>query len=153
MISDEQYLQFNPCFAQEDIEKEENRFKFLQLLNSLPQTVKDLLTSESTTEKIIKIGDRFGLGEFDTEALSLVVRKLATGEVPVTQGVSLMVNETGLPLEKTESILALIINDILAPIIPNIQTPLKPPPKIPDKPDLKIDPEVNRNNVVDLRNR
>ncbi len=154
MISEEQYLQFSPYFAQEDVEKEDSRLKFLELLITLPQTVKNLLTSTETVEKIIKIGESFELDEFDIEALSLAVRKLATGEVPPVQGTNLIINEVGVPEEKAATIFNSIISEILAPVVkaPK-QTPKEPFSRTPERPDLKIDPGTNKNNVVDLRNR
>lgn len=168
MISDEQYLQFSPYFAQEDIEKEEDRLKFLQFLGVLPQAVRELLISTETTEKIIKIGEKFGLDEFDVEALSVVVRKLATGEVSIVQGVDLIKNEVSVSEEKASDVLGSIMNEVLSPTVEGIKNvqkerfpdrqnqmtiPTQQTPRTQDKPDLKIDPGINKNNVVDLRNR
>ncbi len=154
MISDEQYLQFSPYFAQEDVEKGEDRLKFLRLLSTLPQTVKELLISENTIEKIINIGTIFRLDEFDTEALSFVVRKLATGEVSIVQGIDLITSEIGLTEEKANNLLNSIVKDILTPLTSRSEQASKAPPsKIPERSDLKIGPEVNKNNIIDLRNR
>src|SRR3989344_4590312 len=100
MISYEIYLQFSPYFAEQDIEEDEERAEFLKLFNGLPQTVKQLITSLDTAEKIINTGKTFGLDEFDTEALSFAVRKVATGEVFIGDGVELIASETGLPPER-----------------------------------------------------
>jgi len=154
MISEEQYLQFSPYFAQEDIETGDGRLKFIELIGVLPQAVKDLLLATETVEKIVKIGEGFKLDEFDTEALSLAVRKLATGEVPVTQGINLIANEVGVPEEKAATLLNSIISEILSPVAKaSKQTPKEPFTRMPEKPDLKIDPGINKNNIVDLRNR
>ena len=155
MISDEQYLQFSPFFAREDIEKEEDRLKFLGLLSTLPQAVRDLLASENTTEKILNISGDFELDEFDTEALSLVVRKLATGEVSIVQGTELVTREVGLPEEKANELLNLIINEILTPVIGNVKR-VAPVQKQPERSDLsspRSDLEKSDPRVIDLRNR
>lgn len=175
MISYLQYLQFSPYFAHEDIEKKEDRLKFFKLLDNSPQKVRELLTSMGTAEKIMNTGKTFGLDEFDTEAVSLVVRKIATGEIFVGDGTDFIVNETELPRERAKSLVSLIVNEILAPALEDIKkiqaqkfpekvtgisetskpfVPTRPvPSKLPEKPDLKIEPEINKNNVVDLRNR
>lgn len=158
MISDEQYLQFSPYFAFEDIEKEEDRLKFFRLLGTLPQTVKTLITSENTVEKALDISKRFGLDEFDAEALSFVIRKLATGEVSIVQGTDLITTEVGLPQEKAGDLLNLIIGEILAPVMGN--TPetqfMRPPQKtITPAPEnlSQPEPKITDPRVIDLRNR
>lgn len=166
MIPDEQYLQFSPYFAQEDVEKEEDRLKFLEILKNLPQKIKDLLISESATEKIVNIGKTFGLDEFDTEALSFAVRKIATGEVFIGDGVELIANETGLPMERAKSVFGLIVNEVFASALEdikkiqttkfpqkfgNVSAPVRPQTQSSisrPKPDQTADP-----NVIDLRNR
>lgn len=157
MISEEQYLQFSPYFAQEDIEKEDERLKFLQLTGRLPQAVKELLTSIETIEKIVNISSTFGLDEFDTEAVSLVVRKLATGEVPIVQGTELIISEAGLPQEKADDLLDSIINEILAPVVGNVQKiqPVRPLKKttVPVHSLNQTKPETTDSRIVDLRNR
>lgn len=166
MITDEQYLQFSPYFAQEDIEKEDSRLKFLESLKKMPQKIKDLLLSTDTIEKIINIGKTFELDEFDTEALSFAVRKVAIGEVFIGDGVEFIAAETGLPPERAKNVLGLIVNEAFASAlgdVKQIQTA-----KFPEKfgnPTTRTQPQTQRPpveqpepayespNVIDLRNR
>lgn len=169
MISYELYLQFSPYFSQQDIEKKEERAEFLKLFNSLPQTVKGLLVSMDTTEKIINIGKTFGLDEFDTEGLAFAVRKIATGETFIGDGVELIANETGLPPERAKNLLGLIANEIFSHAMENIkkiqtakfpqrvgavpapiQTQVKSNLTPARRPELSQDPNPN---VIDLRNK
>lgn len=169
MISYELYLQFSPYFAQQDIEKNEERAEFLKLFNSLPQTVKNLLTSLDAAEKIINIGKTFGLDEFDTEALSFAIRKIIAGEVFIGNGIELIANETGLPSERAKNLLSLIANEVLAPALEDVkkiqaakfpqrfgsapapvQTQVKPnlaPARQPEP------PQSPNPNIIDLRNK
>lgn len=175
MISYDQYLQFSPYFAQDDIEKEEDRLNFFKLFDSSPQKVRDFLASIDTAEKIMNIGKTFGLDEFDTEAVSFMVREIAIGEIFVGNGANFIANETELPQERAENLLSLLVNEVLAPALDEIKKiqaekfpekvlrasetpkpfiPSRPmSPKLSEKPALKIEPEINKNNVVDLRNR
>ena len=66
MISYDQYIQFSPYFAQLDIDKAEDRAEFLKLFETLPKTVRELLVSMETAEKIINIVKTFMLDEFYT---------------------------------------------------------------------------------------
>lgn len=175
MISYDQYLQFSPYFAQEDIEKPEDRLNFFKLFDGSTQKIKELLPSMEIAEKIMNIGTTFGLDEFDTEAISLAVRKIAMGEIFVGDGVDFIANETELPRERAKSLVSLIVNEILAPALDDIKKiqsqkfpekvaktsetpkpfiPSRPaPPKFSERPDLKIEPDISKNNIVDLRNR
>lgn len=175
MISYNQYLQFSPYFAQDDIERDEERSMFLKSFDGLPQKIKDLMASMEMAEKIMNIGITFGLDEFDTEAVSLAVRKIATGDIFVGNGADFIANETELPKERAKSLVSLIINEVLAPALDDIKkiqaqkfpekvartsetaksfTPIRSAPFNPsERPDLKIEPEINKNNIVDLRNR
>jgi|SRR3989344_1406659 len=154
MISFEQYLQFSPYFAQEDIEKEEDILKFFESFDRSSPKIKNFLTSMDTAEKIINTCKSFQLDDYDTEAVSLAVREVAMGKIPISELGDFIVNETELPPEKATDLANLIINQVLAPTTNGFAENSKASTqKTPEKPDLKIDPGVNRNNVVDLRNR
>jgi len=165
MISYDQYLQFSPYFAQEDMGKEEDRLNFLKLFNTLPQTVRNVLTSLDTAEKIINIGKTFGLDEFDTEALSFAVRKIITGEVFIGDSVELIAGEVGLTPEKAKNLLGLIVNEVFAPALEDIKkiqnekfpqrfgVPVQPQSQVPP-PIKQPKPAQNDNpNIINLRNR
>lgn len=160
MITYDQYLQFSPYFAQEDIEKEGERLKFFKLFDTLPQNVRNLISSMDTAEKIMNIGATFGLDEFDTEAVSLVVRKIATRETPITDEAGLIANETGLSRERAQSLLNLIVDEILAPVMDDLkkiqsQITVQPKPVQSTKPVLPepAAPSPDSDRIVDLRNR
>lgn len=169
MISYELYLQFSPYFAQQDIKKSGERAKFLKLFNDLPQTVKNMLTSLDTAEKIINIGKTFGLDEFDTEGFSFAVRKIATGETFVGDGVELIVGETGLPTERAKNLLGLVVNEVFSSALEDIKKiqaakfqqrvgAVSAPVQTQTKPNLapakQPEPSQSPNpNVIDLRNR
>ncbi len=165
MITYEPYLQFSPYFAEQDIEKEEERAKFLKLFNGLPQTVKNALTSLDTAEKIVNIGKTFGLDEFDTETLSFTTRKIATGEVFVGNGTELIAHEVGLPPERAKNLLGLIVNEVFAPALEDIKkiqtakfpqrfgAPVQSQSQVPP-PVKQPEPTQSDNpNVINLRNR
>src|SRR3989344_1746736 len=105
MISYEQYVQFSPYFAQQDIEKGEERNAFFKTLDKLPPKIKDILVSMDTAEKIINIGKAFGLDEFDTEAFSFSIRKIAAGEIFIGDGTEFIAGEGGLPAERAKNFL------------------------------------------------
>ena len=158
MISYLQYLQFSPYFAQQDIEKEESRLKFFKSFDELPQKIKDLLASMVTAEKIMNIGQTFGLDEFDTEAIALAVRKIATGEIFVGDAANFIVNETELPYEQTKTLVGSIVSEIFPPALDEIYKVQSA--KFPQRPETapntsrQPDPVQPGNpNVINLRNR
>ena len=170
MISYYQYLQFSPYFAQQDIEKTDDRIKFLKSFDNLPQPIKDLLTSLDTTEKIINTGKTFGLDNYDTEAVSFVVRKIAAGDTFVGEGASLISTETELPLEKAKNLLSLVVREILSPALEDVKkiqtikfpqrfgTPASvnaQTPQTPTRPPIKQPESIQSHNpnVINLRNR
>lgn len=169
MISYYQYLQFSPYFAQQDVEKTDDRIKFLKSFDALSQTIKDLLTSLETAEKIINTGKTFGLDDYDTEAVSFVIRKITAGEIFVGDGADFIANEAELPLERAKNLLSLIIREIFAPALEDIkkiqstklaqrtgrvstsvQTQAKSNLAPARQPELSQNPNPN---VIDLRNR
>ncbi|MBI2674369.1 MAG: hypothetical protein HYX22_01360 [Candidatus Yanofskybacteria bacterium] len=152
------------------MEKSEERARFLKLFNDSPQMVKNLLTSLDTAEKIINTGKTFELDEFDTEALSFAVRKIAAGEVFIGGGVELIAHGVGLPSERAKNLLGLIVNEVFAPALEDIkkiqtakfpqrfgapssvaaqtsQTQIRPPVKQPEP------AQSDNPNVINLRNR
>lgn len=170
MITNEQYIQFAPYFALEDIEDKSERLEFIKLFSSLPQNIKNILISAEITEKIINIGKNFELDEFDIEALSYTIRKLATAEVFIGDGIEFIANKTGLTLEKAKNVLGLIINDIFNPTaledIKKIQTlkftnriesAVESKPRQEDQSPIQASttntiPKIN-SNTIDLRNK
>lgn len=164
MISYEQYLQFSPYFAQQDIEKEEGRLRFFKSFDILPQTIKSSITSMDTAEKIMNMGKTFGLDEFDTEALSFAIRKVTAGEVFIGDGVDLIANEAGLPRERAKNLLGLMVNEVLVLALEDIKKiqaakfPQRFVAATPSQVQTSIErSEPTRNNanpnVIDLRNK
>lgn len=172
MITYEQYLRFNPYFVQQEFEDPQQRQMFLKLFDKLPAKIKELLTSLQVTEKVMSAGVTFKLDDLDTEALSLIVRKLVSGEEFIGDGVALMVNETGLSSERARNLLGTVINEIFASAIEDVKKvqasrfPGKIGPVSASSPakqtQIRQDP-VTRNsmeppqpansNVINLRNR
>lgn len=160
MIAYPQYLQFSPHFAQLDIEKPEDRVRYLKLYDDLPQKIKDLLVSMVTAEKVMSIGQVYGLDEFDTEAVALAVRKIAVGEIFIGDAARFISNETELPYERAKTLVSSIANEVLAPALDDVkkiqsskfsqqpQTDGSGTPTKPSQPD-----QVRNPNTIDLRNR
>jgi hypothetical protein len=131
------------------------------LFDDSSQKTKELLASADVAEKIMSIGKTFGFDEFDIETISFIVREIATGKIFIGEGANIVANETELPKERAETLVSLIINEVLASAIDDIKKiqAQKPPeqvatlPKTAERPDLKIEPPVNKGNLVDLRNR
>lgn len=159
-----QYTQFSPYFAQQDIEKEEERLNFFRSFDVLPQTVKNLITSMDTAEKITNIGTTFGFDEFDTEGLAFAIRKIAAGEIFVGDSVDFIANEIELPRERAEILVSLIVNEVLTPAIDDIKKIQAA--KFPQRTRVAIPPQVQttverseparnnaNSNVIDLRNK
>lgn len=173
MISNFQYLKFGPYFAQQDIEQPENRKIFLQSFDTLPQTIKDLLTSIETAEKIINLGNSFKLDDFDIESVAILARKIATGEIFVGNASEILVTETEIEPSKSKDLVSGLVLEILSPALDDIKkiqsvkftqtgsnalppkeksrlSPVAPEPVAPRK---VVPPQTTNPNVINLRNR
>lgn len=165
MITTEQYLLFSPYFAAIDTEKKEGRIQFLKVFEKAPQSIRNLITSTETIEKIVSACELFHMDKYDIEGVSYSIRKIALAEIPITTAVRFIASETELSTEQAQNLLGTILRDIFSSAIEDIKkiqhekypelvqkslvSQSKTPPhlKIPAPPT-----DINEGNIVDLRN-
>lgn len=142
---------------------------FLQKVNNISISTKNILTAEDTVEFVITLAEDFELTDEQSVNLSRIIRDILIGDLvindlTITIGQKLMLDQ-----DTAKQIGDTIINNLLAPVVEDIKSlqtqrftekisqptvPSEPQmPKIPNRPDLKIEPNINRNNVIDLRNK
>lgn len=145
MISDREYLQFSPYFAQIEIEKKEERSQFLRLFEAASPQTKALLTNPDTTEFITGVARQFRLDEYDTESVSWVFRKALLGQIPQNKVVEILSKETDLDLEAAGRLWTVLDQKFWGPSPASNMTRPTPEPR----PSSRTD--VNPDNVIDLR--
>jgi len=140
--------------------------EFTIKLNSLPQTLRDLLFDPGLMEFVMDVSTDSALSEAQTKKLSEIIGEfimgsLRDGDLPnilsqsgiapdIAQKIRDKVGEKEEGLETPQS--------YRPPVKPNQSQyiPRSAPSRSPiasERPDLKIEPDINRNNIVDLRNK
>lgn len=137
---------------------------------SLPESIKNILMDSSTAEFIEEnLGPNFNLTPEQKTEITRIIRDVLLGDLfigEMSQNISIRMN---LAPDEAKGIKDLIISELFKPATEDIKklqterfpekinrpsTPAEPQvPKIPDRPDLKIESDINRNNIVDLRNK
>lgn len=155
-----EYLQFSPYFTQADVENPDQREQFLASYAEAPQSIKDFLVAEETSEQIQSLAQRFNLDEEETEGVALTVRKIALAEINLQNAESLLLAETNQEGDMLRQILRAILTEVLASVIEDVKNlyrarPIQQPATNPNQPK-KISPagieSVTSDNVIDLRN-
>lgn len=138
--------------------------EFTAKLNSLPQNLRDLFFDPGLIEFVMDISVNSALSETQIKKLSEIIGEfimgsLSANDLPnileqsgmasgVAQKIKDKVGEGALGAEKIES------SPTYGQPKPVQSRGLPPrPPVTMDRPDLKIEPDINRNNIVDLRNK
>jgi len=124
------------------------------LFAGLPQDIKTMLTSETTSIKIISIGQKYGLTKNQILILARFIKDIFLDpdedvEIPIL--INSLSSNLNIELEKAKTIFLEINNEILIPSlrnvpdIPDIETPLERP--VPAVSSTNIN-----NNIIDLKN-
>lgn len=137
---------------------------------SLPESLKNILMDSSTAEFIEEnLGPAFDLTPDQKTEITRIIRDIILGDVSLNSMPSLVSSKLVVDQNTSTQITNKVVNDLFGPAIedikklqaerfqgrtnkPNISQEYQSP-KTPERPDLKIDPSINKNNIVDLRNR
>lgn len=151
--------------------KPENYFEvYSKMVLSLPESIRNILMDFSTAEFIEEnLGLNFSLNKEQKTKITRIIRDVLLGDLfigEMSQNISVRM---GLAPDEARGIKDLIVSELFKPAtedIKKLQTERFPEkinrpsittepqvPKIPDRPDLKIESDINRNNIVDLRNK
>ncbi len=131
--------------------------EFVGQINRLPASSQDILFDANTAYFIKDIALNYELNEDQIKNLSRIVRDTLLGDLALEEMDSNIANKLNVPSDKASDIASLINSELFksqASANPAPSRVLPPiPPTAQSKPDLKIEPDINRNNVVDLRNK
>ena len=135
-------------------------------LNSLPQSLRDLMFDPGLTEFVMDISADSSLSEVQTKKLSEIIGEFIMGSLQ-TSDLPNILSQSGI----TPNIAQKIRNKVSGkeegleapqPYNPPVKPtqsqyiPRLSPSRSPiasERPDLKIAPDINRNNIIDLRNK
>lgn len=136
---------------------------------ALPESIKSLLMDSSTAEFIEdNLGQNFKLTREQITEVTRIIRDILLGDISINDMAGKISEKLRVGPTVASEIQSKIINDLFGSAIDDIKKIQKErfpqpqyvprpapfrPPTAPDRPDLKIEPNVNRNNVVDLRNK
>ena len=137
---------------------------------SLPESIKNILMDSSTAEFIEdNLSQNFDLNRVQIIEITRIIRDVLLGEFSVNNMALVISRNLKIDLTVANQIQDKIVSDLFGPVIEDIKklqgkrppekiySPVVPNrsqvPKISERPDLKIAPSINRNNIVDLRNK
>lgn len=144
--------------------------EYIRRVSSLPKSVRNILMDTSTAEFIEEnLGPTFNLNNEQKVKITRTIRDILLGDAPLNSMPGLISSKLNIDQSSAVQIANKIVSDLFGPAIEDIkklQTErfqrgvdkqnISAEPqtqKIPEKPDLKIDPGINKNNIVDLRNK
>lgn len=127
---------------------------------SLPESLKNILMDPSTADFIEdNLGSSFNLTPEQKIEITRIIRDVLLGDLFIGDMVQNISDRMNLVLDEAKKIGNLIVSELFRPAIEDIKKiqaerfPEKINRPIHEKPDLKIEPEINKNNIVDLRNK
>ncbi len=141
--------------------KPENYFAiYTKIVLSLPESIKNILMDFSTAEFIEEnLGSSFNLTSEQKTEITRIIRDVLLGDLFIGEMAQSVSIKAKLDPDEAKKIKDSIVSVLFKPAaedIKKLQTerfPEKINKPIPEKPDLKIEPDINRNNVVNLRNK
>lgn len=127
---------------------------------SLPESVRNILMDSSTAEFIEdNLGSSFNLTLEQKTEITRVIRDVLLGDLFIGEMAQNISVKAKIAPDEAKGIRDLIVSSLFKPATEDIKKlqiqkfPEKIGRPIPGRPDLKIESDINRNNVVDLRNR
>lgn len=136
---------------------------------SLPESIKNILMDSSTAEFIEDgLGPNFNLNRIQITEITRIIRDILLGDLSLNDTTSTISQNLKVSPTVANQIQNKIMNDLFGPAVEDIKKIQKEkppqsqyiprpapsrPPVAPERPDLKIEPDINRNNIVDLRNK
>ena len=159
-----------PFDVDNNSESSYSSISFFQKVSLLPDSIKNIMANPSTAEFIEEnIGPSFNLTSEQKTEVTRIIRDILLGDAPLSSTPDLISSKLNTDQNTSVQIANKIVSDLFGPAIEDIKKlqnerpqenmsrptmPSKPQiPRIPERPDLKIEPDINRNNVVDLRNK
>lgn len=144
--------------------------RFMKQVDQLPEEVQVVLKNFSTAEFIEdEVAPQFNLTNQQVNDLTIAIKDLLLGESHGKDFISNVQLSLNISEEMAQQIVVTLTKELLGSIIGNLgelQTDKYPEktnklptltepqaPQIPERSDLKIEPDINRNNIVDLRNK
>lgn len=133
---------------------------FFQKVSSLTDSIKDLMANPSTADFIEEnLGQNFNLNPEQKTEITRIIRDVLLGDLfigEMAQNISLKAKLSPDEAKRVKDSIVSVLFKPAAEDIKKLQTqkfPEKINRPILEKTDLKIEPNINRNNIVDLRNK
>lgn len=141
--------------------KPKNYFtEYTKRVLSLPESIRNILMDSSTAEFIEdNLGSSFNLTLEQKTEITRVIRDVLLGDLFIGEMAQNISIKAKIAPDEAKKIRDLIVPSLFKPATEDIKKlqiqkfPEKISRPIPERPDLKIEPGINRNNVVDLRNK
>jgi|SRR3989338_127502 len=119
---------------------------------ALPESVRNIMMDSSTAEFVGEnLSSTYNLTAEQGTEITRIIRDILLGDAPLNSMPSLISSKLDTDQETSSQIANKIVNELFSPAIEDIKKLQADRP--PERPDLKIDPSINKNNIVDLRNR
>lgn len=125
----------------------------------LPINIKNILSPSSTSDYLKNLSEDLNFNHDQSAELSRIIRDVLLGDLFIGDMVQNISDRMNLALDEAKKMGNLIVSELFRPAIEDIKKlqAEKFPEKInkptSEKPDLKKEPSINRNNIVDLRNK
>lgn len=144
--------------------------EYIQRVRSLPESVKNVLMDTSTAEFIEEnLGPNFNLTSEQKTEITRIIRDVLLEDLfigDMAQSISARMRVAPDEAKRIKDSIVSVLFKTATEDIKKLQTDKFPEkvnrpamttepraPKIPERPDLKIGPDINKNNIVDLRNK
>lgn len=151
-----------PYYAGIGVESDQSREQFLANLKLLPQSLTDFLVSDETADLIGNISEHYDLTDVQTELISWLIRKVATGDEYIKDLPTSISSLVGIGIEQSTEIYNYLIKSVFAPYWEDIkkiqiqkfgleQTSSQTTSQVAKYPGEDL-PETG-GNIIDLRNQ
>lgn len=139
---------------------------FSARLSALPQSTQNIIFDTSTMEFFMDLAETYSLDANQSELLSKITGNTILGNIFVGDMMNEIAQKLGLNQRVAQQVRIQIINELFAPAIEDIKKIQKekfpnrissqnqtPQSAIPQRPSIFRPPNINENNIIDLRNQ
>ena len=135
-----------------------DNLKFLKDFVESPEPIKYLLVSEETAHKIAQIGIQFNLRDDQVSNLAGLVRELIMKQILIQDLPQQIAIRAKVDPSLANSVAKELILTVINPMVKDLKknqtmSPIQTPPNLPNPLPTSPNTNINKNNVLDLRNK
>jgi len=149
------YLSLEPFFAFSDKDLEIERQEFIDAYSTLPLSIKNIISGSATLQFLLAIGAEFQIQRIKLEGLSRIIRDILIAKIYIGDMQNIIRDYLQIDELLSKTITTRIVSELFSPAISEIKALQQRTfaSRIGQSKVQSNSNQINRNNIIDLKNK